>query len=291
MLGPNGLVWEKSTTVTVPESNPLAIPVLRETVVINGPAGEYTFAATLDRGGAPTGGRLKFFLSKPESLPTLTGIAVSWGLSDKARQWLTGRGLQVQAVTDSIPVDASLVLVGLPENATEPKMWQALQERMAAGATVLFLDGKLFQKNDPSMAWLPVQNKGRAYVFNDWLYHKECVTRRHPVFAGLQGPGIMDWDYYGQVIPHDVFEDIETPDDTIAASFVTGHHTLPKGYASGILIGAWNKGAGRFILSTPEVLGNLDTHPAADRLLVNLILYSQNAAGYASARPDTGQNP
>jgi hypothetical protein len=183
------------------------------------------------------------------------------------------------------------VLVGLPENATEPKMWQALQERMAAGATVLFLDGKLFQKNDTAMAWLPVQNKGKAYAFNDWLYHKECVTRRHPVLAGLQGPGIMDWDYYGQVIPHDVFEGIDTPDDTIAAAFATGHHTYPEGYGSSILIGVWNKGAGRFILSTPAVLGNLDAHPAADRLLVNLILYSQNAPGYASARPAAGQKP
>jgi hypothetical protein len=291
VLGPNGLVWEKSTTVTVPESNPLAIPVLRETVVINGPAGEYTFAATLERGGAPTGGRLKFFLSNPESLPTLTGIAVSWGLSDKARQWLAGRGLQVQSVTDSIPAGTRLVLVGLPENATEPKMWQALQERMVAGGTVLFLDGKLFQENDTATAWLPVQNKGKAYTFNDWLYHKECVSRRHPVLAGLQGPGIMDWDYYGPVIPHDVFEGIDTPDDVIAASFVTGHHSIDKGYASAVLMGAWQRGSGRFVLSTPYILGNLDTHPAADRLLVNLILYSQNAPGYASPRPVVGQKP
>ena len=291
VLGPNGLVWEKSTTVTVPESNPLAIPVLRETVVINGPAGEYTFAATLDRGGAPTGGRLVFHVSETEKLPRLSGVAVTWGLDSKATEWISGRGLKIQPVTNSIPAGTKLVLVGLPANATEPKMWQALKERMAAGATVLFLDGKLFQKNDTAMAWLPVQNKGKAYAFNDWLYHKECVTQRHPVLAGLQGPGIMDWDYYGQVIPHDVFEGIDTPDDTIAAAFATGNHSYPEGYGSSILIGAWIKGAGRFILSTPEVLGNLDAHPAADRLLVNLILYGQNAPGYASARPVAGQKP
>ena len=86
-------------------------------------------------------------------------------------------------------------------------------------------------------------------------------------------------------------EGIDTPDDTIAAAFATGHTTYPEGYGSSILIGAWNKGAGRFILSTPAVLGNLDAHPAADRLLVNMILYGQNAPGYASARPVAGQKP
>lgn len=125
------------------------------------------------------------------------------------------------------------------------------------------------------MTWLPLKNKGRCYTFYDWLYHKECVAGRHPVFEGLPGAGIMDMDYYGPVIPHEVFADIDTPDQTIAAAFVTGYHDLPDGYGCSILIGAWRSGEGRFILSTPYVLENLDDHPAADRLLVNLIQYSQ----------------
>jgi hypothetical protein len=94
------------------------------------------------------------------------------------------------------------------------------------------------------------------------------------VFEGLQAPGIMDWDYYGPVIPHDVFEGPDTPDETIAAAFATGYHLYPRGYGSSLLIAAYRSGKGRFILNTPNILGNLASHPAADRLLVNLIRYA-----------------
>jgi len=100
------------------------------------------------------------------------------------------------------------------------------------------------------------------------------VANRHPVFAGLQSPGIMDWDFYGPVIPHDLFEGMDTPDETIAAAFATGHHASPTGYACGLLVATYRAGAGRLILSTPYILENLGTHPAADRLLLNLMRHA-----------------
>ena len=81
----------------------------------------------------------------------------------------------------------------------------------------------------------------------------------------------MDWDYYGPVIPHDVFEGQDTPDESIAAAFATGHHASPTGYACGLLIAAVRAGAGHLILSTPYILENLGVHPAADRLLVSFV--------------------
>jgi hypothetical protein len=86
----------------------------------------------------------------------------------------------------------------------------------------------------------------------------------------------MDWDYYGPVIPHDVYEGLDAPDDMIAASFAVGHHRYPGGYAWGLLAGGYNVGAGRLILSTLPLLENLAAHPAADRLLVNLIRNAQS---------------
>ena len=128
------------------------------------------------------------------------------------------------------------------------------------------------------MAWLPFQNHGRCYRFTDWMYHKECVARRHAVFAGLPGPGIMDPDYYGQVIPHEIFEGTDTPDDTMAAAFSVGYYGYPDGYGSGILMGEWNHGAGRIVLNAPAILNHLDQQPAADRLMVNLVAYGQRRA-------------
>ncbi|MBC8449326.1 MAG: hypothetical protein H8D78_16380 [Chloroflexi bacterium] len=270
VFGPHGVVWEKAIAVTVPDRAPLAIPVLRETVTLDAPAGQYTFAAVLDRGGAPTGGRMTFYVSDPAVLPRLQGSALLWGIDDQAEAWLTSRGLRCHPLTPEAQGD--LVLIGKPAGPDEdPAGWAELARRLARGATLLFLSAEPFHGNQAAMEWLPLHNKGRCYTFNDWLYHKECVAKRHPVFAGLQAPGIMDWDYYGPIIPYDVFEGQDTPDETIAAAFATGHHAYPTGYACGLLIAAYRAGAGRLILSTPYLLENLDVHPAADRLLLNLV--------------------
>ena len=60
----------------------------------------------------------------------------------------------------------------------------------------------------------------------------------------------------------------------IAAAFAAGYST-PGGYASGVLLGSYAFGAGRFFVNTFPILENIDAHPAADRLLLNLI---ENAA-------------
>ena len=73
------------------------------------------------------------------------------------------------------------------------------------GSTLLFVSADPFRQSPEAMQWLPLQNRGRCTSFNDWLYHKECVAKRHRVFAGLQAPGVMDWDYWGPVIPHEMF--------------------------------------------------------------------------------------
>ncbi len=274
VMGPAGLVWEKSMVLTVPESNPFAISAIRETIKLEGPAGQYTFAASLERGGAATGGRLTFYVSDPATLPKLQGTVATWGLDAKAQQWLIAHGLKVTVIEAVVPEDAKLILVGMPGNAGDAKVWEELKQRMSGGATVLFLGPKLFIEQAAAKAWLPLKNTGSCYTFYDWLYHKECVAGRHPVFEGLPGAGIMDMDYYGPVIPHEVFADIDTPDQTIAAAFVTGYHGIPDGYGCRILIGAWRSDEGRFILSTPYILENLDVHPTADRLLANLVRYA-----------------
>jgi hypothetical protein len=76
--------------------------------------------------------------------------------------------------------------------------------------------------------------------------------------------------YYGQVIPHELFDGQETPDDVAAAAFAVGY-SCPGGYASGILVGSYPFGAGRFFINTLRVLENIDLHPAADRLLINMV--------------------
>jgi hypothetical protein len=275
ILGPAGLVWEKSATVEIPDPSPLAIPVLTETLQVHGPAGQYIFAANMENGGAPSGGRLTFYVSAASDLPVLQGRVALWGLNQRATDWLSRHGLSCRPLSESMsePGEVILVFKPLDEEITAERM-AGLFKRVAEGATVVFLNHKALGNGDGPTGFLPFKNKGTCYAFTDWLYHKECVAKRHPVFAGLQAPGILDWDYYDQVIPHEIYEGLDTPDETIAASFVTAHHRVAGGYGCGLLVAAYNHGQGKIVLNTLHLLENLDTDPAADRLLLNLIGYA-----------------
>ena len=278
LLGPRGVVWEKAVVVSIPEPAQLAVPVLRETIQLDGPAGEYTFAASLERGGSPAAGRLKLHLSDANALPTLDGDVAVWGIEPSAVQWLGARGLRCATLFATAQQQDGLILVGLPsETERTPARMAELMGRLADGATVIFLNPAVFRKGEDSTAYLPLAHRGTTYAATDWLYHKECVSRRHPVFDGLQAPGIMDWDYYGPVVPHEIYEGLDAPQEMIAASFAVGHHRYATGYAWGLLMGVYRHGSGVLILSTPNMLENLNAHPAADRLLINLIRHAQGA--------------
>lgn len=132
------------------------------------------------------------------------------------------------------------------------------------------------------LKWLPLAKKGSVANFGDWLYHKECVAKAHPVFEELQAKGIMDWDYYGPVISHQYFEGQADPTEVIAACFAAGY-CCKSGYASGIMMSRYAFGKGNFILNTFSILENVGRHPAADRLLLNLIAYAGTLAKGAPA--------
>jgi hypothetical protein len=92
------------------------------------------------------------------------------------------------------------------------------------------------------------------------------------------------------VIPHSHFQGQDPPDDVVAVSFAVGHGNIrPGGYASGVLAGSYRcsvrgdsgrlMGTGMFFLNAFPILENVDLHPAADRLLLNLINYAAGSIG------------
>lgn len=276
IFGPSGTVWEKSAVVNIPESMPLAVPVIRETFLLDGPGGEYTFSALLERGGAPTGGALKFHVSSPTNRQTPGTALTLWGVGQKAEEWLVKLGMKCKPFGSGRGPENGIILVGLPADAENASLWQSLKRRMAKGAVVLFLDAMLFKNNEKAMDWLPLKLKGRCDSVRDFLYHKESVANRHPVFEGLQGPGVMDMEYYGEVLSPEVFLDQETPHETICAGFNTGFILIPRGYGSSLLIAHHKTKEGTFFLNTLRILEHIDRHPSADRLLLNLIGYAQS---------------
>jgi len=93
-------------------------------------------------------------------------------------------------------------------------------------------------------------------------------------FDGLQ-TGLLNWSYYGHVAGHGIYDFKAAPDEVAAAAFAVGY-CCRGGYDSGVVLAALNRGNGRIILNSMQVLEWLGRHPAADRLLVNLIGWARS---------------
>jgi hypothetical protein len=283
LFGPAGTVWEQGVTARLPVApagrhGPLAVPVFAGEVELHGPAGTYVFAADMEQGGSPAGDRLTFYVSERTAPPAAQGDAALWGIGGQTASWLQAHGLLCRPWAAQDSGNNGVILIGDPSADGTTAAWQALAEQIARGSTAVFLSPLAFRRGDDPVGWLPLATKGRCYQFNNWLYHREDVAKPHPLFAGLPAPGILDWDYYGPVIPRYVFEGQEVPADIAAVYLATGYtpHPLKTGYASGLIAAVHPFGAGRFVLNSLRILENLDRHPAADCLLLNMVAYAQS---------------
>lgn len=292
VFGSGSGVWERKENLRIPqvkqgEWGPLAVPGLNEEVNLNAPPGTYRFTANMERGGAPLNRSLKFYVSDASLLPQTKVAAKLWGVDKDAENWLKTNGVLPDRFDHSSEGKRQIVVVGNPPTGGEAAdQWKGLARQIAEGSVVVFLSPLAFQRDKDPVAWLPLEKKGRCYKFNDWLYHKECVAKPHPIFKGLQPQGIMDWDYYGQVVPEYLFDGQDTPDDVAASAFAVGY-SVTGGYASGLLIASFPLGKGRFVLNTCKILENLNIHPAADRLLLNMIKY----AAILRDKPSSTESP
>ncbi len=280
--GPKGSAWKKKAVISIPDpagkDGPLAVPVMKEDVVARGPSGAYELVPFIAKGIAPPETSWRFYLTDPNDLPKVNGVVSSWSISPRVELWLGSHGITSTPFSAALAKDRELILVGdLPKETDSRAEWKALAERMATGSTVVFLSPTVFQREKESAGWLPLAKKGKVYEFSDFLYHKECVAKKHPAFEGLQSNGLLDWYYYGPTLPKYLFDGQETPAEVVAAAFAAGYST-EGGYASGILLGSYVFGAGRFVINSFSILDYVGEHPVADRLLLNLVEYFSRAA-------------
>jgi hypothetical protein len=297
ITGPQGIVWEQTGQVVIPKPapggyGPLAVPVLKTTVQLDVPAGEYVFAARLERGGAPAGDRKSFWLSAApaaqvsDSRTTVT----AWGLSDALQARLGEAGVRLRPFSAGAAPTPEVILVGRPE-AGDRDNWVDLVRRVSSGSVAVFLDCDAFRCSGDRTFWLPLARKGDCVPYADWLYHKEYVAKRHPIFEGLQAGGVLDWDYYGEVLAPPLFIGQEPPDEVVCAGFFPcAQWGDASGYISGLMLAANRLGAGWFIVNTLNIIGAVGRNPAADRLLLNLVRDAQRrmARSRTTLAPDFG---
>lgn len=278
VFGPNAeKIFERRIKLTIPERGkveaPLSIPVLSEDAVIDGPAGRYRFVASFEHGAAPAGGEVTFYVADPKAFPTVDAEVVLWSEDAELAQWLTAQGIRCRGFAGQ-PTGREIILVSRrPAPPANAAAFVELACHMARGSTVVFLAPEVFRRGEDRYGWLPVKDKESFCEVASDLYNKDEWAKHHPIFDGLPAGGLIDEVFYRELIPDVGWNGTDVPEEAVAGANRCSMHPS-SGYSSGLLISVHRLKAGRFILNTFRILENLGRHPAADRLLLNLIQYA-----------------
>ena len=316
VVGPDlARVFTKTITVKIADAGhgpepPMVLPVFSEQVVMDGPPGAYRFLATFEKGAAACGEETKFFVdAASEEMPRVASEIVLLGRDPGLAQWLTEHHIKNRPYATGQPPASDPGKGGSPpslrsgeagEDAPPPgqpntrelilasgkvggdaaAVFDDLWRRINAGATVIFLTTETYAKGDQSTGWLPLKNKGRVTGIARWLYHSDEWAKAHPIFDGMQAGGVMDYSYYRELIPDVALADMEPADEAVA-----GGINASWGYQSGLMLGVYKHGAGRFVVNTLRIRENLGKVPQAERLVRNLLRFAGGEAGKRTVPP------
>ena len=287
----NRMVFEKQVEMRIREieGSPFVTPVLSEEVFIDGPSGAYQFLATLEKGGYAKADRQTFHVTRKTDMPPVPIEAVLWGEDAPLSQWLGANGIKSRPYVAGVAGTRELILVSTKAFGTGTLAeFTELASRIAQGSSAVFLSADVFHnKSKPpgvdgplapfvrpllNLDFAPFARKGFQADINCCVgyYRKDDWAKNHPIFAGMPAGGIMNMAYYKNLIPYEtVMMNIQPPDEA-----VSGAINASLDYASGLHVGVYKLGAGRFILNNLQILENLGTDPAAERLLRNMLNYA-----------------
>ncbi|MBN1443982.1 MAG: glycoside hydrolase family 2, partial [Planctomycetes bacterium] len=276
VVGPGKIrVFERQARVSIAEDAggaepPMVQPVLSESVVIDGPAGAYRFSATFEGGAAAAGEIVEFFVDDPAAMPPLDEEIVLWGDDALLARWLEARNVRGAGLDASAAGRPQVILAAArPAAPGGAAVFRDLAERIARGSAVVFLSPSVFASEADPVAWMPLESKGALRSLPSWLYHTDEWCKPHAIFDGLPRGGLMDYTFYRELIPDAAWTDLDPPEEAVAGAI-----NASQGYSSGLLVSVHRLGAGHFILNTLSIREHLEHHPAAERLLRNLLRHA-----------------
>ena len=106
-----------------------------------------------------------------------------------------------------------------------------------------------------------------------WYFRADFWAKKHPIFDGLPCGGIMDYRFYEGIINDKVFCRKQPPQEAVCGAILACGPDS-SGSRSDLAISVDRLGEGRFILNSLRIRGRLGRHPAADRLLRNMLNYA-----------------
>ncbi|MBK7710868.1 MAG: glycoside hydrolase family 2 [Bacteroidales bacterium] len=277
VTGPgNQKIYEHKTTVTIRGTQdgaepPLAQPVFSVELPIDGPAGKYHLLATLEKGGAPGCGDVEFWIDDLEQMPAVETVVTLWGTDTLLASWLNRHQIKTQHFKDEKQKSREVILVGAypPEGKDTLASFTSLLQHVARGSCVIFLSPEVFKSGNNPVGFLPLEKKGSLSTIYSWLYLKDEWAKKHPIFEALPSGGLMDHQFYREIIPGTAGTGQDPPKEAVAGAIKSS-----LDYESGLMVSVNSFGSGNFILNTLLIHNNLDIHPAAERLLRNLINYA-----------------
>ncbi|MCL5098189.1 MAG: hypothetical protein M1608_11815, partial [Candidatus Omnitrophica bacterium] len=270
-------VLDRTVNVTIPnpKSNPepsFVIPAFSETMAIDGPSGRYRLLVTFQKGGAATGGETDFYVTDQAEMPDVETEITLWGNDPDLAKWLIDHNIRYRPFASGESTHREVILASGPSPSIDgSRLFSELARHIVRGSCTVFLSPGLFRDGENPVAWVPLAKKGSIQNIN-WCggyYRADAWAKKHPIFDGLPSAGILDYNFYREIIPQVAWCGLDAPMETIA-----GDINATFGYSSGIEIAVFNLGAGKFILNVLKIRENLGDNPAAERLLRNLLRYA-----------------
>ena len=280
--GASNVVFERVKVVAIPHGHggsepPLALPVLKEEVLIVGQEGNYELTAAFEDGRKVPGGSEPLYVFGRQEMPPVDAEVTLWGEDPELRAWLGANGIRFKEFDTEQSGERELILVSKkPAAPGGREVFEELVRRIASGSSAVFLSEKVFADNDLTTRWLPLKTKGIITKSRSWIYGRDEWVKDHPVFEGLQKGGLMDLQFYRELLAgsHPLFTGIAKPEAALAGAFQTSSFDSVLGiYHYGLIMAEYPVWAGRILLNTLLVAENLGEVPQAERLLRNMLNY------------------
>lgn len=299
--GQGETVWSKKQPVSVP----LRVQsLLEERLDTANLAGVYAVTARLLDGGSVLAENTFDFRVFPDAsvAPEPGNIAVI-DRQQALERYCKPRGLQCLTFQ---PGAAGPVLVAPNDASNEQQAAQFVQliDWVERGGVAIWLDPPSTFENtgqpvyqDPEKNFMMrFQNPKRrpagpwpnlliqAGIFPKALRHRNATggwipvghyARRHPIFAGAEVQGFMDWPWQN-VAARKTLVNLDVPSIAGSVSWQAYHDYRAETKAwHGVDLGILPFGKGRMILSTLEILPHLGKDPLADKMLRNLLAFAR----------------
>ena len=266
---------------------PFAQTIVEEDITINGPAGKYQFLATLNHGGTAIGGKTEFYVTDKSKLPQMPKEIVLCGKDSIVSMWLKQHNVKTHLFNQNNRSTREVILIA--GKAQDSTTMVSIARQMECGSVVIFLSPSTFGSGNNSTRWLPLIHKGVVESMDHVAayYRADRWTKNHPIFGGMPSGGMIDYQFFRNIVSQYAISQeyvvaaksgYSYDESSIALDYpkeaVCGAIRLSHNYCSGIHVGVWDFGVGRFIVNTLSIEDNLGKDPAADRLFCNMLNFT-----------------